>query len=50
MARTNKLGTPYLGLPALTPAEVKQIKRYLTKRKLSAKDLLVYLIRKELGL
>lgn len=47
MARINKLGTPYLGLPTLEPDEVKRIKRYLKWRKLSAKAYLVYLLRKQ---
>lgn len=45
MARKNKLGTPYLGLPTLSLEEVKLIKRYLAKRSLSAKEYMVYLLR-----
>jgi hypothetical protein len=45
MARTNKLGTPYLGLPTLKRDEVKLIKRYLAVRGLSAKEYMVFLLR-----
>lgn len=45
MARTNKLGTPYLGLPTLSVEEIRLIKKYLAVRGLSAKEYFVYLLR-----
>lgn len=45
MARKNKLGTPFLGL-ALEKPEEKEIKAYLKKEGISAKQLMRYLLRK----
>ncbi len=48
MARINKLGTPYLGLPTLSDEEIAETKAYIKDKGISAKELLVYLLRRHL--